>query len=78
MIAVRPLKQFGVFSEVGLLFSNEYAFSLLPFWVCDQPLCHELGGPAAALPLLQRESHCCVKGLCLCHDEMWCFTFTRF
>lgn len=57
------------FSEVALCFffssSNEYAVSLLPLWICDQPLCHELGGPAAALPLLQRESHCCVKRLCV-------------
>lgn len=44
--------------------SNEYAVSLLPLWICDQPLCHELGGPAVALPPLQRESHCCVKRLC--------------
>lgn len=40
-----------------------HAFSLLPLWMCDQPLCH-----CSDMQWQRR----------LCRDETGCFTFTRF
>lgn len=61
----------------ALLLCYESAFSPLPAPDVSSTFV-PLVGHANVLPVLQYESHCSVKRLCLCHDETGCFTFTRF